>query len=330
MSIKISIILSVFNSEFWIKEAIENIISQDFKEYEFIIVNDGSIDDTEKLILNYSDKEPKIKYILKKHTGLTDSLNYALKEAKGEWIARIDVDDISNKKRLSKQLEYVQKNKNLILLGTNFTIRRDESIIYRSNLPEKNNKLVYRLKNMKGFFPHSSSFFSREKALLVGGYRKAFIKSQDHDLWLRLSEKGKIACHQDTLVEINEHDKRISNSNMGWSQYEYAFTAITSHYLRKEKNNFIENKIQDGNIEDILEKANNYLEKKDFYKIQNLKAKIKEMLLRKNFIKKFISLFFFICKNKNLFLYAVKLEIFVMNLPYNFALELKKFYKNNL
>lgn len=325
MSIKISIILSVFNSSFWIDKAIQNLLEQDFEDCEILIVNDGSTDDTENKIQKYAHLNPKINYLFKHHSGLTDSLNFALEKANGEWIARIDVDDYSLKNRLSKQLEYAERKDNLVLIGSNFTLRKQNSIIYRSNLPDNNKKLLYRLRNMKGFFPHSSAFFKKEKAVLVGGYRKAFKKSQDHDLWLRLSEIGDIGCHQESLVEINEHEKRISNSKQGWNQHVYALTATSAYYLRQKGVKILEKKINSCNIDDILEIANKYLEKKSFFRIEFLKISIKNIFLDKNKIILVKKLILFILKNKLLFLKFLKMKIFPPNLALKFSLKLNKF-----
>ena len=318
MSIKISLILSVFNSSFWIDKAIQNLLEQDFEEFEILIVNDGSVDDTEKRILKYTHLNPKINYFFKKHTGLTDSLNFALGKANGEWIARIDVDDFSVKDRLSKQLDYAERKDNLILIGSNFTLRKKDSIIYRSNLPDNDKKLLYRLRNMKGFFPHSSAFFKKDEALSIGGYRKAFKKSQDHDLWLRLSEIGGIGCHQESLVEINEHEKRISNSKTGWNQHVYVLTAISDYYLRKKGIKFLEKKINNCDMDDVLEKANKYLEKNNFYRIQNLKRNIKNIFLEKNKLFLVKNLILFILKNKLLFFKFLKIKFFRSNLAFKF------------
>ena len=219
MSFKVSFIMSVFNGEEWIDQAIKNILEQQFFNYEILIVNDGSTDSSEEIILSHLKFNKNIKYLPKRHSGLTDSLNYGLKKSSGKWIARIDVDDTSDKNRLIKQLKIVERNKNIVLCGSNFQIRKKNKIVFKSNLPEENNKLLYRLKNMKAYFPHSSALFLRDRALQVGGYRKAFRKSQDHDLWLRLSEIGEIACCKEFLVEINEHSNRISNSKLGWPQH---------------------------------------------------------------------------------------------------------------
>lgn len=325
MVVKISLIMAVFNGEDWIEKSIKNINCQDFEEYEFIIVNDGSIDSTEEKILKYVEFYPKIKYYKKKHTGLTDSLNFALSKAVGKWVARIDVDDASSSNRLTKQIEIAESKQNIVLIGSNFYIKKANSIIYTSKLPNNNNKLFYRLLNMKGFFPHSSAFFLRSKANQIGGYRNAFIKSQDHDLWLRLSEKGEIACAKDYLVQINDHNNRISNSNNGWPQYVYAFLAISSYILRKKRINILENKINNNDIDDVLKNIDKFLVINNFYSVELLKRRIKKLFNEKENLQITKNLMNLISFNKHLFFILLKRILFGTNLPSKFCLD----YINN-
>ena len=103
MSIKVSVVMSVFNGKNWLKYSIESILNQTFRDFEFIIVDDGSTDSSIDIMNFYKSKDKRIKIISKKNTGLADSLNIAIKSAKSEWIARIDCDDKSDIHRLEKQ-----------------------------------------------------------------------------------------------------------------------------------------------------------------------------------------------------------------------------------
>ncbi len=323
MSLSISIILPIFNGEQWIEKTIFNLLNQTFKDFEILIVNDGSTDLTDNIILRYAKLDHRIRYFKRKHYGLTNTLNYALKKSIGKWIARIDVDDSCELNRLENQFKFVEYRKNIVLLGSNFKIKKNGNLLYQSNLPTSHNKLLYRLVNMKAFFPHSSAFFLREKALEVGGYREAFIKSQDHDLWLRLSEKGEIACTKEKLIVVNDHNKRISNSKKGYPQHVYNFIAICSYHLRKQNIPYLDNYIDNKSMEKILEKGNKFLKDNYFYENQKLKKRLKIVLYEKgNLIrlKKITSLIF---ENFYLFFLLLKKILIGTNLPYKFSLTLK-------
>ncbi|MCH7802039.1 MAG: glycosyltransferase family 2 protein [Chloroflexi bacterium] len=106
--------MSVYNGQRYLGAAIDSILAQTFQEFEFIIVDDGSTDNTESLIRAYSDS--RIRLISKPNTGLADSLNVGLEAAKGTWIARIDADDISEPQRLERQLQRIRASPELVLL----------------------------------------------------------------------------------------------------------------------------------------------------------------------------------------------------------------------
>ena len=117
---RISVIMPVYNSEKYVSFAIKSILNQTYRNFEFIIVNDGSTDNSEKIILLYKDQ--RIIYRKKEHTGISDTLNFGLKIARGEWIARMDSDDISLSDRLEKQMKYIQNNREISVISTAYAI----------------------------------------------------------------------------------------------------------------------------------------------------------------------------------------------------------------
>src|SRR5688500_15226048 len=117
----ISVVMSAYNSDKYIAKAIESILNQTFKDFEFIIINDGSKDESLKIIKRYGKKDKRIVLIdNKKNLGLIKSLNKGLKIAKGKYIARMDSDDIAMPQRFKIQLDYLDKNRNIFLVGTSF------------------------------------------------------------------------------------------------------------------------------------------------------------------------------------------------------------------
>src|SRR5688500_300589 len=121
MSPKISVILPVYNGQLFLKAAIESILNQSYGNFELLIINDGSVDDTEKIIFGFNDL--RIRYIRnERNLGLIATLNKGLDLAKGEYIARMDNDDISLPARLEKQLAYLEENKHVSVLATKLVI----------------------------------------------------------------------------------------------------------------------------------------------------------------------------------------------------------------
>src|SRR3990172_12530717 len=114
----ITVLMSAYNAEKYLREAIESILNQTFKDFEFIIINDCSTDKTKKIIEEYANKDARIKLINNAtNLGLTKSLNIGLKEARGEYVARLDADDVALPERLEKQYEFMNKNRDITLTG---------------------------------------------------------------------------------------------------------------------------------------------------------------------------------------------------------------------
>ncbi|MCK4820837.1 glycosyltransferase family 2 protein, partial [bacterium] len=112
----ISVIMSVYNDETFVEMAIISLLVQTFSDFEVIIIDDGSSDNTAELIERI--KDPRIVLIKRQNSGLTKSLNYALSRAKGKWIARQDADDMSIYTRFEQQIAFLEKHPEVKLLGT--------------------------------------------------------------------------------------------------------------------------------------------------------------------------------------------------------------------
>ena len=113
--------MPVYNGEKYLQEAIESILNQTFKDFEFIIINDGSTDKTLEIIKSFTD--PRIKLITQENRGIIYSLNKGITESRGKYIARMDADDISLPERLEKEYRFLEQNPNYGIVGTTFLIK---------------------------------------------------------------------------------------------------------------------------------------------------------------------------------------------------------------
>jgi glycosyltransferase involved in cell wall biosynthesis len=232
----ITVLMAVYNGERWLAESIQSVLEQTFTNFEFIIINDGSDDCSLEIINQFAKKDSRIRVYNKKNSGLTDSLNYGIAEARGEWIARIDADDICNLDRLQKQIEHVRINIDLVLVGSGLVIIDENGQQSKVHLyPARHIRLTRRLSRGSPSFAHSSAFFKLSAVRELGGYRTLFQRSQDQDLWLRLAEIGKITCIKEPLVLIRKHTQQISLDNAGQRQIVYSHMAMTSYCLRLMK-----------------------------------------------------------------------------------------------
>jgi glycosyltransferase involved in cell wall biosynthesis len=234
MQPEVTVLMSCYNAEDWLAEAIGSVLAQTYRNFEFILVNDGSTDNTLNLIQEYGKIDSRIKIITKDNSGLSDSLNVGIAQARGVWTARLDADDICELTRLEKQLAFVQAEPQTVLLGTDFLeIDANGSALKAHRYPAGDKELKYNLKRCLRFFPHSSAFYRTAIVQSIGGYNKEYVNAQDWDLWLRLSENGRLACLNEPLVRIRKHANQISHAGSGKTQIIEAQTAIIRHFLRE-------------------------------------------------------------------------------------------------
>ena len=137
----ITVLLCVFNGEIWLRECIESILNQTLKNFEFLIINDGSNDTSLKIIKEYALIDKRIKYITHENIGLTRSLNIGLNESKGDWIARIDCDDIALPRRLELQLSYIMKEEVSAVGCQSILINNKDSKKKKFFVPTKSEKI---------------------------------------------------------------------------------------------------------------------------------------------------------------------------------------------
>ena len=214
---KLSIVMSVYNGEAFVAEAIESIINQTFTEFEFIIINDGSIDGTLKIIESYMGSDNRLVLVNREHRGLIYSLNEGVSLARSDFIARMDADDISHPERLEKQMEAIQKE-NADICGCHYyVINRFNKHIYTVLAPlTKESLILYLLLAVP--FMHGSVLM-RKSFLIDNGleYGQGGKFAEDKQLWLQMfSLKAKIINVDDFLFyyrEISTSKSQVESSD---------------------------------------------------------------------------------------------------------------------
>lgn len=228
---EITVLMSVYNGERWLEATINSILCQSENNFEFIIINDGSTDNTSVVIESYDDE--RLVIVNQENMGLTKSLNRGLNIARGNFIARIDADDICMPDRLSKQKTFLIKNPDVVLVGSNaILIDESNNDIGYTAYPTSHDSLLKRLKMFQPVFPHSSLFFRKEMIAREGGYNPYFQRSQDNELYLRLSEKYRLAGLDEYLIKL-----RVTINSLSYSddlQLKMGIAALICYYRRKE------------------------------------------------------------------------------------------------
>ncbi len=208
MNPKVSVVMSIHNEEKYIKKAVDSILNQTYEDYEFIIINDGSTDRTQNILESYTDN--RLRIVKQENLGLTRSLNRGIKLAGGEYIARMDGNDISLPERFEKQVEIFNINKKVGLVGS-FVEHIDENGNYIKlySYPTKNEEIK---KVLWSDCPlcHSSAMFRKECIEKVGYYREKIGPAEDYDMWFRISEHFDVENIADPLHKVRIKSEGIS------------------------------------------------------------------------------------------------------------------------
>lgn len=187
----ISVVMSVYNAEKYLDEAIESILNQTHKDFEFIIINDGSIDKSLEIIEKYKQQDERIVLISRENKGLIASLNEGIEKARGKYIARMDADDISLPKRFEEQLKIMENDKEIVVCGSWINV-------FGENRKEKISKYFQYDKQIKAnlimscCFAHPSVMMRRD-AFVDNNiwYDENFKNAEDYHLWTQLAKVGK-------------------------------------------------------------------------------------------------------------------------------------------
>ena len=207
---KITVIMSVFNGSEFLAESIQSILDQTFKEFEFIIVDDGSTDNSLDIIRSFESADSRIKVISKLNEGLAKSLNTAISISKGEYIARMDADDISYKNRLEKQYEFMQKNKSIDLCGCSMDIIDELGNVTSEKIQTSNNHEILKKRFFQSPILHITFFGKKLFFLKNNGYREEFKYAQDYDLVMRGIDAGAKICNiKHKLVQYRDYKQKI-------------------------------------------------------------------------------------------------------------------------
>ena len=207
---KVSVLMAVKDGEKYLREAVDSILTQTFSDFEFIIIDDGSLDGTAQILSEYSD--PRI-VLLKNDSsiGLTKSLNLGLEISKGEYIARMDADDVSLPDRLVTQVSFLDANPQVGVVGTAaYLVDSDNASRQLVQYPQHHDLLHWIMCFFENPILHPTVMFRLQWVKKMGGYTEAYVTSQDYNLWGRAVKNTKLANVQDVCLHLRKHGENIS------------------------------------------------------------------------------------------------------------------------
>lgn len=220
---KISVIIPTYNYARYLPRAIDSVLSQTYKDYEIVVVDDGSTDNTKEVLGPYMDK---IRYIYQSNTGISGARNRAIKESQGKYIAFLDADDSWVPEKLTIQMDVFEKNPSVGLVYSKVTLFREDGTIvevYPTRDPGKNaQELAERL----GYLPTSTIMASKSLVEQVGSFDENLPTSEDLDLWVRIARAARIyEVAGPVLAYHYNHGGNISSKEMkmyeGWVRFHH-------------------------------------------------------------------------------------------------------------
>jgi len=208
---RVSVLMSVYNGERYLREAVESILDQTFADFEFIIVDDGSTDNTWQILQSYAASEPRIVLVQNEtNVGVPGSLNRGLGLARGQYIARMDADDVSLPERLAKQVAFLDEHDEVGVVGCAIhVIDADGSPTRVKRYPTMHGPLMWAL-CFSTSLAHPTAVFRKAVVERVGGYDNALVANQDRDLWQRLSSVTHFANLPDVYLLYRRHPHKVS------------------------------------------------------------------------------------------------------------------------
>jgi len=211
----VSVVMTAFNASKYIKEALDSLVCQTYPNLEFIIVNDGSTDSTQKIIKNYAKSDPRFRvFQLKKNSGCSVASNFALSLSKGKYIARLDADDVSYPDRFQKQVDFLESHPQVVMLGGQCNIiSEDGRLIGEKNFPLKHQNIVNALFSINPIQHPACMFRAKTLKLAKIRYQKDLIICHDLKIIFELLSWGHLANLPDKILYYRHRPQSLTHRN---------------------------------------------------------------------------------------------------------------------
>ena len=206
---KITVLMPAYNAGKYIGDAIESVLQQTFTDFELLIVNDGSTDNTTDVIQSFDD--PRIVMIYQDNKGVAQALNTGLKYARSPFIARFDADDVCHIERLQLQYEFMISNPDYSIIGSSADyMDMDGTYLFTSTPPAISNEDIQQLEHSICPFIHSTVFYKKDIILKAGGYNEYAYTFEDHFLWVNILKDQKTCNFSKPLIKLRLNPESIT------------------------------------------------------------------------------------------------------------------------
>lgn len=206
---KLTVLMTTYNNAEYLPQSIKSILSQTYNNFDFIIVDDGSTDNTYEAVKKFND--PRIKYYKIENSGLGAALNYGLTLTETELVVRMDADDISLPKRIEKQYEFISKNKNIDIVSCWYAAFENKTLLYNIRTPRNDYDIKKRFA-LHSEVIHAGMLYKKDKIVASGGYKSIIF--EDYELWLRIKDKVSFFNLQEVLLLVRYRDNSFSRKDI--------------------------------------------------------------------------------------------------------------------
>ena len=211
MNVPLTVLMPAFNAERYVGETIESVLAQSYRDFEFLIVNDGSSDGTARVLASYAGRDARIRVLSHANQGVGRTIDRGLNEARGDLIAIIEADDVMLPGRLEKQVAFMNEHLDYVVVGGYLRIiDPDGRAIGLRRYPTTDDALRARIV-MYDPLGHPSLMFRRAEALACGSYTARFWTGSDYDFLLRLAQRGRMANLPEPLTAYRFHPNSIKS-----------------------------------------------------------------------------------------------------------------------
>lgn len=230
--------MSVYNGARFLHEAIASVLAQSFTNFEFLILDDGSSDDSPEIIADFAKHDDRIRPIFRENRGLVASLNQLIDEARAPIIARMDADDVCLQNRFAKQIAFLSENPAYGVVGSWVDDIDEHSKLWPHQvapLPTTHDQIINAIETGDLLFCHSSVMYRRAVVLEVGGYNSMFRHCEDLNLWLSLANITRLANLPIKLLRYRRHTNQVSNVYSTQQQVGAAIARLAYHERKNER-----------------------------------------------------------------------------------------------
>lgn len=225
---RISVLIPVRNGGVYVDAAIASIRRQTFGDIEIVVVDDHSTDGTSAVLERHATEDSRVRVLPATGAGIVDALNLALSEARGDLVARMDADDLSEPDRLGRQVAEMDARPDVVLLGTGAVVMDTQGRVGALIAVETDPaRLVERLP-VENPFLHPTVVMRRRAVEAAGGYRRQFALAEDYDLWTRLARQGVVANMPDALLGLRRHPGQSSRRHRMEQRAVYALARLVA------------------------------------------------------------------------------------------------------